>query len=606
MRRTLRSLAVASALLLAPAALTVAHRALADGKTESEVKKLQSDAMDVDFLGLDLKNAKKKLKSALDKCGSSKCSDAVVAGLHRDLGIVLINDKNAKDGAAEFAAAFEADASVSIGKDFLGNAEVAKAWDAEKKKAGGGSKKPKKSGDDDDDDDAPKKKPKKSGDDDDDDAPKKKPKKPSVSPDSEGNLHIATKSAPVGYVLPIVVDMPDGLDVDSVKISYKTPSMEKFKAQKAIKSGGKFYVKVDCIDTQFVADMKVYARAYDADGNEVDHFGTLKSPYIIKLVDKLPDTEEAPAYPDGKEADKCTDKADCQPGFPCDKGGKKPQGSGCDSDSECEEGLACVENDNGKKWCFDNGTGGGGGEGGDKKPRSGGQKKFWLGLDYQLDLLFFAGDSDVCNSNNWACVQSSTGNDFGNFGPPQPSNAVAIQSGNGGNTAGGTSFNTSMRVFISADYFFSPNFSLGARLGYAFNGNSSANTPFLPFHGEIRGQYFLGEPRKTFRPYLMAGGGVAEFDAAVPNVVAAVDGTQSASAADDPVACKAHPTDIPSCLASNVTAWRLGKTGFIEAGGGFWYYLTPRVALDFGLKLVAPIPTFTLVIAPEIGIKFGL
>src|SRR5439155_855014 len=100
----------------------------------------------------------------------------------------------------------------------------------------------------------------------------------------------------------------------------------------------------------------------DADKNEVEHYGTLKKPAVVKLVDKMPDDVEAPQLPGGKDPEKCVEKGDCQPGFPCDKSAnKKPQGSGCDEDSECETGLSCVENANGKKWCYDTGAGDGGG-----------------------------------------------------------------------------------------------------------------------------------------------------------------------------------------------------------------------------------------------------
>ena len=50
----------------------------------------------------------------------------------RDLGIVQINNKKVKDGEKSFKDAFAADPTVTIGKDFLSNAEVAKAWNAAK------------------------------------------------------------------------------------------------------------------------------------------------------------------------------------------------------------------------------------------------------------------------------------------------------------------------------------------------------------------------------------------------------------------------------------------------------------------------------------------
>ncbi|MBI2390980.1 MAG: hypothetical protein HYV09_15420 [Deltaproteobacteria bacterium] len=98
-----------------------------DPKVEGEAKKLQQDAMDVDFLGLDLKKAKDKLQKAVKKCGATKCSKPMLASLHRDLGIVLLNAGDQKEGEKEFAAALAEDANVTIGKDYLDNGAVKKA-----------------------------------------------------------------------------------------------------------------------------------------------------------------------------------------------------------------------------------------------------------------------------------------------------------------------------------------------------------------------------------------------------------------------------------------------------------------------------------------------
>ncbi|MBK7399867.1 MAG: hypothetical protein IPJ34_27340 [Myxococcales bacterium] len=278
----------------------------ANPAVEKEAKKLQGDAMDVDFLSLDYKAAKKKLDDAIKKCGADNCSPAVAAGLHRDLGVVLINDKKVKDGQKEFDAAFAADATISISNDYLANKDVKSAWEASKKNAGSATPPvtttaPSGTG---------------TG------------KPPTTAPDAEGNLTVKTKLAPTGYPLPVLVDLPEGLDVDNVKLSYKTAAMEKYKTVDVKKDSGKYVATIPCEDTQFVGDIKFYVRAYDSDKNEIEHFGTLKKPGILKLVEKMPDDVEAPAYPGGKEPQKCVDKGNCQPGFPCDAdANKKPQGS---------------------------------------------------------------------------------------------------------------------------------------------------------------------------------------------------------------------------------------------------------------------------------------
>ena len=76
-----------------------------DAKIEGEAKKLQQDAIDVDFLSLDLKKAKEKLQKALKKCGKDKCSKPLLATLHRDLGIVQLNGGEQAEGEKSFGSA---------------------------------------------------------------------------------------------------------------------------------------------------------------------------------------------------------------------------------------------------------------------------------------------------------------------------------------------------------------------------------------------------------------------------------------------------------------------------------------------------------------------
>ncbi|MBI2390981.1 MAG: hypothetical protein HYV09_15425 [Deltaproteobacteria bacterium] len=578
MRRSFRNVAILVSALGIGSFVSLAS---ADPKTEAEAKKLQSAAMDEDFLMLELKGAQKKLDEAIKKCGGGKCSEAIVAGLQRDLGIVLINAKKTKEGQKAFEAAFAADASVTIGKDYLANADVAKAWEAAKKTAGASAPAP---------------------------TPSPTPTvtatatapKPPAGGSAEGNLEVKAKLAPVSYPLPVIIDLPEGLDVDTIKLSYKTAAMEKFKTLDAKKDSGKYVVTIGCEDTQFVGEIKYYVRAYDADKNEVEHLGTLKKPAVIKLVDKMPDDVEAPSYPGDREPEKCVEKGDCQPGFPCDKSAsKKPQGSGCESDDECDAGLSCVENENGKKWCYEAGA-----PGGTKTP-SGGGKKLWLGLDIQQDFLFISGSENICKESTWACTKQVEGKqtDIG----VSDDKGIQVAEGGGGKTSGGPALATT-RVFIGGDYFVTPSITVGARVGYAFRGgNPTENAKFLPFHAEARLQYFFGQPKTSgARPFAMLSGGLAEFDALVPNIVAVPN---SGARADDPAACAAATTPEEqgrACRITGIDAYRLAGQSFIAPGGGVWIHLGPSFALNVAGKILLPLPTFSPGLALEVGGKFGL
>ncbi len=568
----------------------------ANAAVEKEAKKLQGDAMDVDFLSLDYKSAKKKLDEAIKKCGASNCSDALAAALHRDLGVVLINDKKVKDGQKAFDEAFKSDPSITISPDYLANKDVAAAW-AAAKKAGGGAPTATATPT----------------------ASATGPVKP--PPTAAGNLTVPTKIAPTTYPLPVVIEAPDGLEVENMKFSYKTAAMEKYKTIEAKKDGGKYVITIPCEDTQFVGDIKFYVRAYDAEKNEVEHFGTIKSPGVLKLVEKMPDDVEAPTYPGGKEPTKCQDKANCQPGFPCADGDKKPAGSGCDNDDECQSGLECTVNDNGKKWCAEKAGGPGDGP---KTPVGG--PKIWLGADFQLDTLILFGDKNVCRSNSWAC---SNGRDIGVAADKgiQTWNGTDTIPARGGNTGTGFGIGTA-RVLLGLDYFLNGNMSLGGRLGYAFNGNPTSTAKFMPFHLEARFQYFLGAPKSTgSRPYLMLGAGLGQFDAAVSNVVVEVDDTSKEALGDDvdpdgnprdaarhQADCTADRTKViadgtgpaPACQIKGVKAYRLAGQGFLAPGGGVWIHLAPKVILNIGAKILLPLPTFSPGFSLEVGIKFGL
>jgi hypothetical protein len=577
MRRSFRNIALVLALAGIGTVVQLAQGA--DAKIEAEAKKADSDAMDL-WLGADFKGAKTKLDAAIKKCGKDKCETATVAALHRDLGVVqfALNDKKA--GAKEFETAVTTDPAVTLGKDYLDNPDVKTAWEAAKKASGGT-------------------------------VPTATTTAPTttatVNPEAEGSLGIEAKVAPTGYVLPVVITLPEGLDVETVKFSYKTTAMDKYKVLEAKKEGDNFVTKIPCEDTQFQGDIKVYVRAYDADKNEVEHYGTLKKPAIITLVEKMPEGDEALTFPGGKEPDKCTDKGDCQPGFPCDKSGsKKPQGSGCDTDDECDAGLSCVDNENGKKWCYETGAPG-------KKTASSG-KKIWFGADAQVDLLYISKADDICNDQAWACTKNGTdvgipvtqgGIPVDKGVPPDPITGAGGSPGQGGKTSGGPALGT-FRVFASLDYFVTPNIALGARIGFAFNGNPTENAKFFPFHGEARLSYFLGQgplaDPQGLKPYLMAAGGMGEFDAAVPDIVALA--SQNPDFADDPALCRSGGDPQLNCRVTGIKAYRLAGRGFAALGGGFWFMISPKMALNVGLKLLFPLPTFSLGIAPEVGIKF--
>lgn len=534
-----------------------------DTKVEGEAKKLQSEAMDVDFLGLELKKAKTKLQSAIKKCGKDKCSKPLLASLHRDLGIVAINNGDSTEGEGEFAEAFAADPAVEIAKDYLANGDVKKAWEAAKKKKGGtgGTTTTTNGGGTED---------------------------PTPAGDADGALTVKTKVAPAGSELPLWIEIPKGLDgVVSVKVQFKGEGMEKYKPIDAKKTGGKWLAIIPCDGTLKAGSLKFFVKAYDEASAEVEHYGTIKKPATIKLVTTMPDDQEQPVLPGDKEPALCG----------ADGSAGKPEGSGCHDDDECEKGLVCMENaETGKKWCKP-------GDRPDKATPTGTSPKVWLGVEGQLDLVFLGAERNICKQTTWTCSWDGPDGrkDIGNA----PGITLASSDKAGGRTDGGSALATK-RVFVSLDYFVVPRFSLGLRLGYAFGGNPTDQAKFLPFHGEVRMQYFITE--STLRPYFILGGGIAQFDAPVPNaVVTPSDKTvPGVTCLDNSTPSADKCADGTDPVLKNVTAYKLAGIGFLDAGIGTWIMVGNKFAVNLAMKMVFPLPTFNFTLAPELGLRFGL
>jgi hypothetical protein len=198
---------------------------------------------------------------------------------------------------------------------------------------------------------------------------------------------------------------------------------------------------------------------------------------------------------------------------------------------------------------------------------------------------------DLCNNSEWACTIS--GNDVGI--DPKTQSGYAVD--NGGLGGGGTALGT-IRAYASLDVFLSPRFSLGTRLGYAFSGGTpTTNTTFMPYHAELRAQYFLSPISSAgLKPYLQFAFGLGEFDAALSNIVVIPSAGQTGPDGTQYDGQK---------LMSGVTGYHLAGKEFVGIGGGIWYMFSPSVALNFGVRALLTMPTFAYGFAPEAGLKFG-
>jgi hypothetical protein len=183
-------------------------------------------------------------------------------------------------------------------------------------------------------------------------------------------------------------------------------------------------------------------------------------------------------------------------------------------------------------------------------------------LGVQQDFLFMASSTATCaGGNEYACFGS--GGDYYSGIPYEKS---------GDEIKGGPSPATT-RILAGYDRVLGGNFTIGARLGFAFGGGPKApgGRGFLPFHGEARVAYWFGHApfeRSGARPYLVIGGGMAQVDSKV--------GVVAYDTAQDYVDGKRMKLD----------AWKKSGTGFVGGGAGLMIAITPRTGPLAELKVV--------------------
>jgi hypothetical protein len=230
-------------------------------------------------------------------------------------------------------------------------------------------------------------------------------------------------------------------------------------------------------------------------------------------------------------------------------------------------------------------------------------KKIWVGINVAQDFAFVGGDN-VCTAesqanDNFACYYPNSTDvpyDPNHFG------TKAVGAIGTGSVAATT------RFLLSVDYAFTANITAGARIGYAIRGGPPAGrqvtytqtdtvasvvregTPFLPFHAEVRGTYWFGRnalARRGFRPYVAAGGGLAQVDAkvVVNTHEERTDGGQSGDFSAD--------------------AWKKLGQGFVTLSGGVGYAFTPKTVAQLNLNAMYMLGASGLVLQPSLGLVLG-
>ncbi len=561
--RTRRAYLVA---VLAGATTLSGATAYAQAK-DTAATKLADDALMNEYLAMDFEGAIAKLQKALALCGADKCSPAVVARLHRDLGVVYLAGLNdAAKGKAEFAAAVAADPAIELDPD-LATEAVTQAFNEAKSGAGAGPAEGEQGGVGDIAAIA-------GG---------ESAAADAEVPTSGDLLHVPPPEQAVLTPLPLYVELASGADVDSIRIRYLPPTMRDWLVVNVPEMGMGYGVLISCTDVGSTPGEFKYFIEGVKDGKVVAFSGNKEAPHRVAIKSQI--EGEPPSLP-GEEPPAPCDYEACPPGLP---GCGEDVGGECGTDEDCSAGLVCVDG-----LC--------------EEPKVEVKvKHHWISVGFQQDLLGFAKTPQVCaGGGRFACFFAGNAE---YRAIPDPGNGNAIDKGGFGLAT--------QRVLVGYEYQLKNGLAVGLRVGFAFGGApASAGHEFMPIHGEGRLGYAKRIGKSPLMPYGFLTGGMMEVDGR--QMVSLTQTSDQCLRPDGSLAggeCPPPPEEAPNqdmgdtlprfTEASTVDAWKWAGNGFFGGGlgtrilftGGFGLYLESRMAYAF--------PTAAPVIGLQGGLAFG-
>ena len=585
--------------------LTLALPASAQFTRDNAANKKIDEAVNEHYLATDFEKAEGVLTGVVQACGD-KCSPQVIARAWMYVGIVRGSGKNDQAGAREaFQKAIGSDPQVKL-DTALATPETQKTFDTSG--GAGGSAAP----------------------------PEPVASEPAPAAtggggeeDGPGGMKCTPDAMEIETRRPVPVECVTDEEAAGVELRYK-PFGGEWKTVKMTKKGDAFRAEIPCIDTKTAGDLKVYARAKDAAGETVDNWGSKNKPTNYTMGESV--TGEPPAFAGEAAPARCADSAECPPDFPGCGGGKTrgdiDWGGKCENSTECKSGLLCESgvcetapscetgNDCSTGVC----TEGKCDVGDDVASSAGPYKKNWIGLHFGLDIAVIGGPNVCGAGGGYECYDAGT-TDSPYGGPPFPGTGIAT----------GTAVATK-RIMLSYDRAFTPNFTAGVRLGYALGGGPPAiinfgdpktpaddeKTAFLPFHAELRLSYWFGQGalgKKGLRPYLFAGGGLAQVDAKVPVTIFDCglknSADESVDAAGNVINGKACEAGDPSVRQRElkqrrIDAWKKLGQGFVAGGGGIVYAINPQLGVQANFNFMYMLGSSGPVLEPSLGLVYGL
>lgn len=607
--------------------------AFAQYTRDTAANKKIDEAINQHYVSTDFEKAEGVLLGTINACGD-KCSPAVFGRAWMYVGIVRGSGKNNIPGAKEaFQKAAAADPNVKLDM-VLATPETQAAFAAV---VGGGAEP----------------------------AGAEEPAEPEPAETTGaepvagggGGLECTPGAMSVETRRPIPLQCQSDEEVASMEVKYRPFGSDTWKTLPMQKKGDVFRATIPCADTGIAGSLRVYVRAKDKSGDQLDTWGTKQAPNEFALAEGV--TDDPPAF-DGEEPPaRCQAAGECPPDFPgcssgkseCEGRGSGDWGAACENSVDCKCGLLCMEGtcetapscdtdaDCSTGTCIDGkcDIGGAGGVG----PKAA-YKKNWLGLHFAQDFALVGGNN-VCDSNlgqknsNYACFYEGT-SDQPFVHTPFPYRD-GIQQG---------MVLATQRILLSYDRAFFPWLTAEIRAGFAFGGGPPAGqqvrkvgdsvpdrakgtggTPFLPAHVEVKAKYWLLPlSSKLIRLYAGLGGGMAQVDAKVsipeydcqhagmPDLKPEETATQSMSWTDPKTDRVYSPFE--QCKFGKgyynyryykpvkVDGWKKMGQAFGTASVGGMIAFKDNMGITINANVMYMLPASGLVIEPSLGFSYGL
>lgn len=541
---------------------------------DDKALKAFKQAMEEDYLDTKFEEAEKKIRSALDTCGSSGCSAPVKAKLYVGLGIILIGGKNARDeGQKAFSEALKLDPNAAPDPDYV-TSDIKNAFE-DAKKSGGGS------------------------------GSTSKPT-PSDGPVTVNPIPAQKVNTPV----PLYVTLDEDVTkrVMTVSVTYKPVGGGEAKTLDLEKSGRAWRVNIPCGAVAKRGTLKYWVVVKDKKGKELASSGSADEPLTTAIQNDV--DGKPPSWPGFAPPEQCAGGGDSG-----SSGGGDDSGSShrqCIDDKDCPGGESCAVNE-----CLKKPDGGGGSSKPDKgsDDDSKGAKLNWIRLTFAPDFAMVSGQ-DVCgfqdayeggepelaNDPTFVCVRNADGENHARY-------VGQTTSGQGNNVNFGFGVAT-MRLMLGYDRVLIKGLSIGARVGFAFNGTNEDFASFIPVHAEGRLMYTIGRnpfAGQVVRPWIYLSGGLAQVDTAV-DVDVLEDGVAcgAANPGDTSSPCTIESSDgVLEERVQTLRAIKQGGLGFAGLGVGVSFVPVDMFEINLGVKFSVTFPYVVPVFSPEIGIGVG-